>query len=228
MPKQIKFVFSTLLSVLAIMLIVSVTSNTATMETKEKSSNEKKEEKLDEQDKAKEKIRKQYMDRKNDANIDVIKKGQNGYTISMKPAQTNNKLVKPKSMKVYKKEKGKLIDITNKGEVEPYSDGKFIRWSYKNDSGKDVAPSLKKHIGKNVIFDVTFDEAVKPNTTTKEGQFVKKQISDLEQRIKKDKVNNDKKTLKKHKNLLKDNKEWLSKIENEKKKTHRYMHEIRY
>lgn len=176
------------------------------------------------------KLEQKYMDRQNEENIDKVSKDQYGYDIAMKPAQDdeNYESVKPKSMKVYKKEKGKLKDITDKGVVSKDTNGAFIRWTFKHNDKKPVAKDLKKEIGKDIVFDVTYEKPVKPNTTTKDGQFVNKQIHELKHKLDDDKEDNNKKALKKHKKLLKDNEEWKNKIKKEKKKTHRYAHEIRY
>ncbi|HCU7654011.1 TPA: hypothetical protein OVC47_001597 [Staphylococcus aureus] len=175
-------------------------------------------------------VDKQYMDRMNESNIDKIAKEQTGYRISMKPAQDeeNNEVVKPKTMKVYKQSEGKLKDITDKGEISKDNNGSFIRWYYKSDKNKPVAKELKKDIGKNVVFDVTYDKPVKPNTATKEMQVVNKQIHDLNHKVQDDKSNNKEKALKKHEKLLKNSQKWKKDIKSDKKETHRYKHEIRY
>lgn len=174
-------------------------------------------------------LEKKYMDKKNESNIDKISKDQNGYDISMKPAQDdeNYSVVNPKKMKVYKKDKGKLVDITNKGQVSKYgTNNHFIKWTYKNDKDKPVKNKLKKDIGDTLVFDVTYDKAVKPNTSTKEQQFVEKQIHELNHKVEDKKGS--KKEIKHNKKLLNNNKKWLKKIKNEKQKTHRYQHELRY
>lgn len=172
------------------------------------------------------KLEKLSWERKNEVNIDKIEKNQKGYTITMRPLQKNNKLVKPTSMRIYKKENNKLVDVTDKGKVSHYSDN-YILWSYKHEDDKNVKSDLKKDLGNQVFFDVKYEKPVADNKTH-EGQMVKKQIHDLKNDIIEDKSKKDDTKLKEHKNLLKDNKGLLNDISKDEKKTHRYMHEIRY
>lgn len=172
------------------------------------------------------KLEKLSWERKNEVNIDKIEKNQKGYTITMRPLQKNNKLVKPTSMRIYKKENNKLVDVTDKGKVSHYSDN-YILWSYKHEDDKNVKSDLKKDLGNQVFFDVKYEKPVADNKTH-EGQMVKKQIHDLKNDIIEDKSKKDDTKLKEHKNLLKDNKGRLKDISKDEKKTHRYMHEIRY
>ncbi|OEL06515.1 MULTISPECIES: hypothetical protein [Staphylococcus] len=172
------------------------------------------------------KLEKMAWERKNEVNIDKIGKDQKGYTISMRPLQKDNKLVKPTSMKVYKKANGKLVDVTDKGEVSHYSDN-YILWSYKHDDNKNVKSDLKKDLGNQVVFDVKYEKPIADNKT-KEGQMVKKQIHELKNDIIEDKSQKDNAKLKKHNKLLKENQNKLKDISKDEKKTHRYMHELRY
>lgn len=97
------------------------------------------------------KLEKLSWERKNEVNIDKIEKNQKGYTITMRPLQKNNKLVKPTSMRIYKKENNKLVDVTDKGKVSHYSDN-YILWSYKHEDDKNVKSDLKKDLGNQVFF----------------------------------------------------------------------------
>ncbi|MGJ7589375.1 hypothetical protein [Staphylococcus shinii] len=172
------------------------------------------------------KLEKLSWERKNEVNIDEIGKNQKGYTITMRPLQKDNKLVKPTSIKIYKKENDKLVDVTDKGKVSHYSDN-YILWSYKNNDDKNVKSDLKKDLGNQVFFDVKYEKPVADNKT-QEGQMVKKQIHELKNDVIEDKSKKNNTNLKEHKSLLKDNKSLLKDISKDEKKTHRYMHEIRY
>ena len=172
------------------------------------------------------KLEKLSWERKNEVNIDEIGKNQKGYTITMRPLQKDNKLVKPTSIKIYNKENDKLVDVTDKGKVSHYSDN-YILWSYKHNDDKNVKSDLKKDLGNQVFFDVKYEKPVADNKT-QEGQMVKKQIHELKNDVIEDKSKKNNTNLKEHKSLLKDNKSLLKDISKDEKKTHRYMHEIRY
>src|SRR5699024_2942089 len=154
------------------------------------------------------KLEKLSWERKNEVNIDEIGKNQKGYTITMRPLQKDNKLVKPTSIKIYKKENDKLVDVTDK-------------------DNKNVIYDIKKDLGNQVLFDVKYEKPVADNKT-QEGQMVKKQIHELKNDVIEDKSKKNNTNLKEHKSLLKDNKSLLKDISKDEKKTHRYMHEIRY
>ncbi len=227
MNNQFKFLSITLITVLSISFLVSFIYDKSDMEPH--ISNSQSQAQAKEKNGVNQKLDKKYLDRKNEENIDEISDEQTGYDISMKPAQDeeNYSSVKPEKIKVYKKEKGKLEDITNKGTISKYgTNNSFIRWTYKHDTKSPVKEDLKKDIGKNVIFDVTYSKPVKPNTPTKEQQFVEKQIHDLQHKV--ENKDASKESVKKNKKLLEDNQKWLKKVENNKQKTHRYEHEIRY
>src|SRR5699024_7362704 len=172
------------------------------------------------------KLEKLSWERKNEVNIDEIGKNQKGYTITMRPLQKDNKLVKPTSIKIYKKENDKLVDVTDKGKVSHYSDN-YILWSYKHNDDKNVKSDLKKDLGNQVFFDVKYEKPVADNKT-QERQIVKKQIHEHKNDVIEDKSKKNNTNLKEHKSLLKDNKSLLKDISKDEKKTHRYMHEIRY
>lgn len=173
-------------------------------------------------------VRKLHNDRVNDVNIDEVTSDMTGYTISMNPGEADNKIVKPKSMKVYKKENGKLKDITKLGKVSTYDNDKFIRWTYKHKKGNNLQKELKSDIGNKVVFDVEYEKAIHPNSITKEEQFVNKQIDKLEQQISNEHRNHDKEAVKKNRKALKETKAWKKELKKDKKDNYRYEHEIRY
>lgn len=225
--KQFKKVLLTAVSIVLIASIVSIIYKQTGMEVNDDSPEAKAYAKKAQ--KHRDHVRKLHDDRMNEANIDEISKDYKGYRIANKPAQKDNELVKPKDMKVYTVHNGKKKDITDKGDIAFQQNGSFISWTYQFDKNADVEKDIKPELGHRIIYDVTYDEKVKPNTVTKEGQLVKKQKTELERQIIEDEQGDvDKASLKKHKKQLKDAEKWEKTINNDAKQTHRYEHEIRY